>query len=110
MAESDDYRRGHDAGGIAERLDGHDRHFSLINGHLGDIAHELQGLKLAVQRLGDQAAAHDAAAAAAAAAVKDADDARRNRTERGWAPWRKALAVVAGIVAIAGLIATLIIR
>ena len=110
MSESEDYKRGHDAGGIAERLDSHDRHFQSINGSLADIAREMHNLTLAVQRLADQAVARDATVVTTAAALKDAEEARRDRTEQGWAPWQKALAVIAGLVAVAGLIVTLIVK
>jgi hypothetical protein len=110
VAESEDYKRGHDAGGIAERLDSHDRHFAAINGSLADMVRELHSLTLAVQRLADQAVARDATAVTTAAALKAADDARRDKTEQGWAPWQKALAVTAGLVAVAGVIITLIAK
>lgn len=111
MTDPDDaYDRGHKAGGIAERLAGHDRHFALINGSLVDIAHEMRDLRLAVQRLGDQAEASARTVIATAAALKDAEEARRDKTEQGWAPWQKVLAVVAGLVAVVGLVVTLILR
>jgi hypothetical protein len=110
VPESEDYKRGHDAGGIAERLDSHDRHFALINGSLADMVREIHGLALALQRLADQAVARDATVLTTAAALKEAEEARRDKTEQGWAPWQKALAVVAGLVAVAGLIVTLIVK
>lgn len=110
MTESDDYKRGHDAGGIAERLDSHDRHFALINGSLADMVREMHAMTLALQRLADQAVARDATVVTTAAALKDAEEARRDRTEQGWAPWQKALAVIAGLGVVAGLVVTLIVK
>lgn len=104
MTESEEYKRGHDAGGIAERLAGHDRHFEAINGSLADLVEEMHELTLAVQRLGDQAVSRDATVITTAAALKDADAARRDKTEQSWTPFTKFLAVLAGLVTFAGLV------
>jgi hypothetical protein len=94
------YTRGETAGGIRARLEGHDRHFAAINGHLADLALEMHQLTLAVQRLGDQAEASAATVITTAAALKAADDARRREADRSWSPVAKALAVVGGIAAL----------
>ena len=98
------YDRGTVAGKIDARLAGHDKHFESINGSLAQIAKEMHDLTLAVQRLGDQAVSRDATVVTTAAALKDAEDARRSKTESAWSPWAKALAVIAGVAAVAGLV------
>ncbi|MES2211022.1 MAG: hypothetical protein V4515_12720 [Chloroflexota bacterium] len=105
MADGGDaYDRGHVDGGIAERLAGHDRHFARINGSLEDVARALAALTLAVQRLGDQAIARDATVLTTAAALKDADDARRDKSEQSWSPWQKSIAVLVALASIIGVV------
>ena len=103
MADQPDnaYDRGHTAGEIAERLAGHDRHFAAINGSLADVAREMHSLTLAVQRLGDQAVARDATVVTTAKALKEAEDARRAKTEQSWTPVARLLAVLGGLAALA---------
>jgi len=104
MAEPpSDFDRGHLAGEIAARLAGHDQHFASINGSLADIANEMHALTLAVQRLGDQAVSRDATVVTTAAALKDAEDARRSKSESSWSPVQKAFAVLAAIATAVGL-------
>jgi len=104
MAEQDDaYDRGHLAGEINARLAGHDQHFASINGSLADIANEMHGLKLAVQRLGDQAASDATTRISTAAALKDAEEARRAKTDQSWSPWAKLIAVILALVAVVSL-------
>jgi hypothetical protein len=105
----DAYERGAVAGGIAERLASHDRHFDAINGNLARLAEEMHGLRLAVQRLGDAAQSDRSTVVTTAAALKSADDARRDKSETAWTPMARALAVVGGVVAVASL-AYLILR
>jgi len=93
----DAYERGHLAGEIAARLAGHDKHFASINGSLADLATEMHELTLAVQRLGDQAISRDATVVTTAAALRDADEARRSKTEQSWSPVAKAFAVLAAV-------------
>lgn len=97
------YERGTIAGEINARLAAHDRHFAQINGSVEKVAVELHGLTLAVQRLGDQAVARDATVVSTAAALKEAEDARRDRTEQSWSPWTKAFAVLAAVATAVGL-------
>jgi len=106
-----EYERGHLAGEIAARLAGHDRHFASINGSLVKVAENgieqtkaLNALRLAVQRLADQADANQRTVITTAAALKDAEEARRTSSESSWSPWQKALAVLLAAVAVADLI------
>jgi hypothetical protein len=109
VTEPTAYDRGVIAGEVAARLAGHDEHFAAINGALTRVAEELHGLRLAVQRLGDQAAARDATAATTAAALKDADDARRDAAERRWSPVAKVFAVLGALAAVAAVAGLLIL-
>lgn len=97
------YERGVAAGEIAARLANHDRHFAAINGSLADLAHEMHDLTLAVQRLGDQAAASATTVVATAAALANAEKARREQSTRSWTPFQRLLAVLGVGVALAGL-------
>lgn len=56
---------------------------------------EMHNLTLAVQRLGDQAVSRDATVVTTAAALKDAEDARRSKSEQGWTPVQRIIALVA---------------
>jgi len=102
---SDDgaYERGMAAGEIAQRLHDHDEHFATLNGSMGDVARELQGLTLAVQRLGDAADADRATVITTATALEKADQARRDTSERHWSPLTRfgiAVAALAAVVTI----------
>jgi hypothetical protein len=97
------YDRGVAAGEIAARLADHDNHFKRINGSLTDVANELHGLVLAVQRLGDQAVHRDATVIATAAALKDAEAARRDKAERSWTPLTRIYLMVAVVGAVVAL-------
>jgi hypothetical protein len=92
------------AGEIAARLAGHDKHFASINGSLADIAKEMHGLTLAVQRLSDQAISRDATVVTTAAALKDAEEARRGLSEQSWTPVSRVLAVLGGLAALAAVV------
>jgi hypothetical protein len=59
-------------------------------------------LRLAVQRLGDQAISRDATVVTTAAALKDAEEARRSTADQSWSPWAKIFAAVGGIAALIG--------
>jgi hypothetical protein len=107
-SEQSDYNRGHMAGGIEQRLAGHDKHFAAINGNLSDIAREVHGLRLAVQRLADQAVARDATVVTTAAALKDAEEACRDKTETAWSPIARLLAGLAGVATVVGLVVGLV--
>lgn len=103
MAGSDDYERGHNAGGIAERLASHDRHFEAINGSMADTVRALEALTLAVQRLSDQAISRDATVVTTAKALKEAEEARRDKTNQSWSPLARISAVAATIATLIGL-------
>ena len=97
MAESEAYDKGLEAGKVLQRLDGHDLHFARINGSLESVSKEMHALTLAVQRLGDQAVSRDATVITTAKALKDAEDARRDKTEQSWSPLTR-LSLVLGVL------------
>jgi hypothetical protein len=105
MTESpqNSYDRGHQAGQIDARLDDHDEHFKRINGSLERVGDELHNLTLAVQRLGDQAVSRDATVITTAAALKDAETARRDKSEQSWSPLARASLVLGLVAALVGL-------
>jgi hypothetical protein len=100
-ASADAYDRGRTDGGIAERLAGHDRQLDAINGSLEGMAREMHELTLAVQRLGDQAAA----LAATNAALVSAEAARRATSDRSWTPFARVIASVGGAAALVAIFA-----
>lgn len=91
-------------GSIASRLDDHDRRLSVINGSQGRMADELTAIRLAIQKLGDQAEARDKTVVATAVALKEAEDVRRSKTEEGWAPWTRVAVVCGGVGVVLSLI------
>lgn len=91
------YDRGHIAGGIDARLDGHDRHFARINGSIEGMRQEMVALNLNIQRLADEASADRRTAVQLAAALKDADDARRLTTTDRYSPLVRIFALIAAI-------------
>lgn len=108
VAESE-FDRGHLAGIVAERLDSHDRHFETINGSLEKIAANLERQTLALQRLADQNISRDATVITTAAALKDAEEARRDKSAQSWTPISKALAILGAAIAAGGFIITLVL-
>jgi hypothetical protein len=106
VAESaeDAYERGTVAGRVEQRLNEHATHLDKINGSMERVANELHGLKLAVQLLSQQAISRDATVVTTAAALKDAEEARRSKTEASWSPWQKLFAVLGAAAAMAAVI------
>ena len=114
MLPDESYERGHIAGGIAERLDSHDRHFSAINGSLADVARELHVLNMGMQRLGDQADASARTVITTAAALKDAVktqqeamQAQQVERDRAWSPMARLVVVVSGLAATVSIVVAL---
>ncbi len=77
---------------MAEARTGRERH-----------AAEMRDLLLAIQRLEQQAAADATTRVTTAAALKDAEEARRDKTEQSWSPLTRVLAVVGSLATLAGL-------
>jgi hypothetical protein len=104
----DAYERGVSAGEIAQRLKDHDRHFERLNGSLGDVARELHGLTLAVQRLGDAAEADRATVVTTATALEKQERQRRDQSESRWSPAMRLTVIIAALATVAGAIAAII--
>ena len=101
---SEAYERGTTAGAIEARLAGHDKHFARINGSIERLATELHDLNLNIQRLSDQAVARDATTSATAIALKNAEQARRDKSQSTWTPFARiavALSTIGGVIGIA---------
>jgi hypothetical protein len=92
-----DFDRGVAAGEISQRLKEHDQHFAKINGSMERVANELVKQTLAIQRMSDAMTANEATVLKTAAALKDAEEARRDRTETRWSPLTR-LGIVVGIL------------
>ncbi len=103
-ASESDYDRGHAAGGIEARLAQHDKHFAEINGSIGRVAVAMEKVFLELQRLSAQRDADTATAVTTAAALKDAEQARRDRSERSWTPVARAAVVTSALVALIGVV------
>lgn len=107
MTISDEFERGKIAGEIAQRLKGHDEHFAAINGQLGRIGDEMQGLKLQLARVADgitanlatvatTATAVEKERASTARAVEDQRTALRDSNDKRWSPLAR-IGTMAGI-------------
>lgn len=103
------YDRGVAAGEISQRLKEHDQHFSKINGSIErqvetntrlrtELTESIATLTLAIQRMSDAMTANEATVIKTAAALKDAEEARRDRSETSWSPLTR-LSLVIGIIA-----------
>lgn len=110
--DADAYARGVTAGDVEARLVAHERRLAAINGNLAEIAHEMHGVLLALQRLADQAEGRDATVLTTASALDKADtqrraaDAqRREAAERSWSPVAKAATAIGMLVGILGIVA-----
>lgn len=95
MPESEDYKRGREAGGIAERLDRHDEHFNRINGSIEKSADAQYQLAREVHELKLQARAREDTASV----VKDADRERRDQVETSWQRVVRLVSLVGWLVA-----------
>ena len=103
------YDRGVAAGEISQRLKEHDQHFSKINGSIErqvetntrlrtELTESIATLTLAIQRMSDAMTANEATVLKTAAALKDAEEARRDRSETSLSPLTR-LSLVIGIIA-----------
>jgi hypothetical protein len=106
--QPDGYSLGLAAGRIAERLDGHDKHFTDINGSIGRLADEMHGMALAVQRLGQAADADRATVITTATALEKAAQARRDNSESRWSPTMRLTVIIAALAAVAGAVAAIV--
>ena len=110
------YDRGDAAGRTAQRLDGYDRHFQIINGSIADSARTLHELAMQVQRLADQAVADakerektaeavEKSRREAASALESERAVRADRSSTAWTPLARTVTILAGVGALLGIIA-----
>ena len=102
MSESE-YERGKIQGRTDNRLDAHDDHFAKLNGSVVVLGDKVQELTLAIQRLIDQGTANAATVITTASALKDAEAARRDKSEQTWSPFAKTITVLGVCIAALGL-------
>jgi hypothetical protein len=100
VEESQEYYRGK----VDATLTEHGKHFDRINGSIERSAEALIELRMVVQRLADSAESDRATARVTAIALKEADEARRLRSEEGWTQFQRALVVVGALVALASIV------
>jgi hypothetical protein len=108
VGEPGAFERGVTAGEVAARLRGHDEHLARINGSVDRMADEqagtntrLDGMLMALQRLGDAAQSDRATVVTTASALEKAEQARRDKSETRWSPLARVLAVVVAVAAVA---------
>lgn len=94
------YERGVTAGDIAARLAGHEARLGALNGNLARMADEMAGVKMALQRLADQAEGRDTTVI-----TKALDKADTRRREAAWSPVAKLATGIGMLVGILGVIA-----
>jgi hypothetical protein len=99
---NDDYERGKVQGRTESRLDDHDDHFAELNGSVKDLRSEVVNLTLAIQGLIDQGKADAVTRLTTASALKDAEIARREKSEQTWSPFAKTITVIGVLVAALG--------
>lgn len=99
------YERGVTAGDIAARLAGHEARLGALNGNLARMADEMAGVKMALQRLADQAEGRDTTATTTAKALDKANTQRWAAVERSWSPVAKLATGIGILVGILGVIA-----
>ena len=110
------YDRGDAAGRVAQRLDGYDRHFQVINGSIEASARSLHELAMQVQRLADQAVADarerektaeavEKSRREAASALESERAVRADRSTTAWTPLRVGVTILAGLGTLLGIVA-----
>jgi len=105
-----EYERGKVEGRTDARLDDHDSHFAQLNGSVKTLVSEVHALTLAIQRLTDQGTARDATVITTAAALKDAEAARRDRSEQTWSPFAKTITVLGVLLVAVGILLAAVLR
>jgi len=103
---SNDYERGK----TDARLDDHDDHLAKINGSIERMSNEMHSLTLAIQRLVDQGTARDATVITTAAALRDAEKARRDKSEQTWSPFAKTITVLGVLLVAVGILLAAVLR
>jgi hypothetical protein len=110
-----EYDRGVAAGEIATRLQNHEEHLSKINGSMEDVAHELSGVKLTLQRMADSMDADRRTVVTTAEALKQEREStaaalastriqQKETAERRWTPFQRGAVIIGAIAATTGLL------
>ena len=95
-----DYERGR----VDQTLSEHATHLARINGSIDRFADEVHELTLGIQRLADAADADRSTVKVTAQALEKAEQARWDKSEQGWTPFQRGLAIIGGLAAIIGAI------
>jgi hypothetical protein len=102
--EDSEYERGKVQGATDAKLSEHAAHLSKINGSMDRVADRLEGIASSLQRLVDSVAADRVTVVKTAEALKDAEAARRDKTETSWWPKARIIEVVVAIALVVGAI------
>ena len=93
------------------RLDAHDRQLAAINGSVArtavavaDLAKAVTNQTLEIQALRLEAVAREATVVTTAQALKDAEEARRDKSEQTWSTPLKVTAILASTATVVGTI------
>src|SRR5450755_4998150 len=102
-----EYQRGR----VDAILSNHDKHLDKINGsvealavNMEKMASNTQALTMTVQRLADAADADRKTVKVTAEALKQAEEARRDKSEKHWTPFQRIIFVIGGLAGIEGII------
>lgn len=94
----------YDRGRVDAILADHTSHLGKINGSIDRFTGELHNLVLEIQRLADAAEADRSTVKVTAQALKEAEEARRDRSDSGWTPLQRAMAVITVLISFAGIL------
>lgn len=94
----------YERGRVDATLTEHALHLAKINGSIDRFAEEVHELTLGIQRLADAASADRSTVKVTAEALEKAETARRDKSEQGWTPFQRGLAIIGGLAAIVGAI------
>lgn len=102
------FERGRVIGQLTARLDGHDKHFEVINGSLEEIARALTAATVAIQTISVQLETKDKMMLAVSTALKESEVARVAEAENRWRRVAKVFAVVTMIATLLSIISTIL--
>jgi hypothetical protein len=114
-----DFDRGVAAGQIEQRLKEHDQHLMRINGSMGDVATQLSGVKMQLQRMADSmdadrrtvlttAEALEKERASTATALATEKTTQKETADRKWSPVQRLIAVIIALASVAGAITAVV--
>ena len=89
---------------------------NLVAYRMDDIAstvkehgEEISALKMFTQRLSDDAKASRETALSLAKALKEADEARRDKSEQSWTPFQRSIAIISAVTAVTAIVISLLV-